>query len=263
MTAIAIVSGAYGTFLHFHDVKTYPKEEIEGWFEPITTKYGIRIAYEIGDDFFSPVETPLLPAGPLRHSKVTPIRHRVLKNYPEILQTAFKKYPVEVIKKYLKTIQLAAEIDDGIVKYGGTIDPFRKIVYLADKGTKSDDLVINNFHHEFSTLLMTSHSFYVNLWTDHNPAGFEYFYDKYDDWTTMEKHRDKVTDFYEKGMVSNYGLTNFSNDFSEYSAMILTYPQKFKTVMNQYPRIRGKFLIWLEFYQKIDPIFTETHLLGG
>ena len=32
--------------------KTYPKEEIEAAFEPITTKYGIEIEYEIGDDFF-------------------------------------------------------------------------------------------------------------------------------------------------------------------------------------------------------------------
>jgi hypothetical protein len=29
-----------------------------------------------------------------------------------------------------------------------------------------------------------------------------------------------------------------------------------------YPRVRGKFKVWLEFYQKIDPIFTEEYLLG-
>jgi hypothetical protein len=44
--------------------------------------------------------------------------------------------------------------------------------------------------------------------------------------------------------------------------MIFTYPEKFKTIMNQYPRVRGKFLVWLDFYQMIDPIFTEAYLLG-
>lgn len=34
--------------------KTFTKEEIDAAFEPITSKYGIKIVYEIGDDFFSP-----------------------------------------------------------------------------------------------------------------------------------------------------------------------------------------------------------------
>lgn len=248
-------------YLRYQD-KSFPQEEIEGWFEPITSKYGTKIVYEIGGDFFSPLENPPVPAGPLRHSKVTSIRHRILKKYPVILQTAFKKYPIDVINKYLKTIQFAGEIDAGFVKYGGAYDPFRKIVYLVDNGAKSDDLMIRTFNHEFSSLLLSSHSFFINPWTDHHPANFEYSADLYDDWTTMEKHRDKITDFYEIGMVTNYGLTDFRNDFSEYSAMILTYPKKFKKIMDQYPRVRGKFLVWLEFYQKIDPIFTEEYLLG-
>lgn len=58
-------------------------------------------------------------------------------------------------------------------------------------------------------------------------------------------------------------MTDFENDFNEYSAMIFTYPEKFKKIMNQYPRVRAKFEIWLDFYQKINPIFTEAYLLGG
>jgi hypothetical protein len=59
-----------------------------------------------------------------------------------------------------------------------------------------------------------------------------------------------------------YGQTDFENDFNEYSGMIFTYPQKFKKIMKQYPRVRGKLKVWLELYQKIDPIFTEKYLLG-
>ncbi len=33
--------------------------------------------------------------------------------------------------------------------------------------------------------------------------------------------------------------------------------------MGSYPRIRAKFLVWLEFYQSIDPIFTEEYLFGN
>jgi hypothetical protein len=248
--------------LYFHT--EYTKEEIKGWFEPITSKYGIKIVYEIGDDFFSPLENPPIPAGPGRNSIVTPIRHRVLARYPDLLQTALKKYPVEVIKKYLNAIQFAGEIEaEGVPSYWGTYDPFRRIIYLVDNGTKNDDQSMGTFHHEFSSLLLKSHSFFINPWTDHNPKNFEYFRDIYDDFETMEKNRDVITDYNEMGMVTNYGLTSFENDFNEYASMIFTYPQKFKKIMNQYPRVRGKFLVWLKFYQRIDPIFTEEYLLGN
>jgi hypothetical protein len=67
---------------------------------------------------------------------------------------------------------------------------------------------------------------------------------------------------YEQGFMDSYGQTEFENDFKEYSAMIFTYPNKFKKIMNQYPRVRGKFLVWLDFYHQIDPIFTEAYLFG-
>ncbi|MGD9367812.1 MAG: hypothetical protein PVH87_19080 [Desulfobacteraceae bacterium] len=47
----------------------------------------------------------------------------------------------------------------------------------------------------------------------------------------------------EKGFMNIYGQTDFENDFNEYSAVIFTYPQMFKKIMNQYPRVRGKFLV--------------------
>jgi hypothetical protein len=86
----------------------------------------------------------------------------------------------------------------------------------------------------------------------------------YDSWKDEKKVRELITDIdcYGEGIVTNYGITSFSNDFSEYSAMIFTYPKKFNKIMDQYPRVRGKFKVWLEFYQKIDPIFTEEYLFG-
>ncbi len=67
---------------------------------------------------------------------------------------------------------------------------------------------------------------------------------------------------YNKGFMNTYAQTTFENDFNEYARIIFINPQEFKKIMNQYPRVRGKFLIWLDFYHKIDPIFTEEYLLG-
>jgi hypothetical protein len=248
----------------WHSFKTFPKEEIDALFEPLTTKYGIKIVYEIGDDFFSPLENPPIPAGPPRYSKVVPIRHRVLLRYPALLEKAFEKYPIEVIKKYLNAIYFVSEIDAAGFKASGTYDPFRRIVYLADDGAKTDAQAMRTFHHEFSSLLLKGLSFLVNPWTDNNPQNFSYLYDTKKDRLQIFNNTSLVgtESDYEKGFMNTYGQTNFENDFNEYSAIIFTYPEKFKEIMNQYPRVLGKFLVWREFYQKIDPIFTEEYLLG-
>ena len=124
---------------------------------------------------------------------------------------------------------------------------------------------MRTFHHEFSSLLLKSHSFWTDPWTIH-PKEFIYLTEKYKCWKTLEKAVDISTagssEDYEKGFMRAYGQTDFENDFNEYSAVIFTYPEKFKKIINQYPRVRGKFLVWLEFYQKIDPIFTEEYFLG-
>lgn len=260
-----LLIGLAKAFLLYSD-KTFSKEEIDRWFMPVTDEYGVRIVYQIEDDFFSPLENPPIPAGPWRGSKVVPINHRILARYPDILLKAMSKYPKDVIQNRLKAIFFSEEINADGFKYGGTYDPFRRIVYLVDNGGQSEKLAISNFHHEFSSLLLYSRSFYLNPWIEQNPRNFSYFSDVYKTWEELYNKIDlsaeaKSEDF-KKGFVSVYGQTNFENDFNEYSAMIFTYPEKFKEIMNRYPRVRAKFLIWLELYQEIDPIFTEKYLLG-
>ncbi len=260
-----MVGSAFGIFLHYYDNRTYTKAQIDRMFEPITARYGIRIVYEVGDDFFSDLFSPFIPAGPARDSKVKPIRHRLLARYPHILQKAFEKYPTYMVKKYLKAVYFAEEIDENGFQYGGSYDPFRRIVYLVNNGRQTDDLAESFFHHEFSSLLLKSHSFFLNPWEAFNPQGFKYLYEIYGNFKSLPSSiviQGKGTDEdYKEGFVADYGRTEFENDFNEYSAMIFTHPEKFKKIMNQYPRVRGKFLVWLEFYQKIDPVFTEAYLL--
>jgi hypothetical protein len=252
-------------YIHFLNSESFTKDQLDRMFEPITSKYGIRIIYQVGDNFFSDLADPIIPAGPAPNSKVTPIRHRVLARYPRILKNALDKYPSDIIKKHLNTIQFAGEIDAGGFKYGGTHDPFRRIIYLVDDGSKNDHEAMSTFHHEMSSLILKKHSFFINPWTDQNPKGFKYLREVYDTWEDLQKKVDISNNYkedYKKGFLNTYSQTNFENDFNEYSAMIFTYPEKFKKIMDQYPRVRGKFLIWLDFYHKIDPIFSEDYLLG-
>ncbi len=242
----------------------FSKLAIEEKFETLTKRYGIRIVYQIGDDFLSNITHPFIAVGPPKDSKIMAIRHRVLLRYPQRLSMAFKKYPEEVIKGYLNAIHFAAYINHNGVSSGGTYDTFRRIVYMVDGGGRKDNDAISTFHHEFSSLLLSRHSFFLNPWFDQNPKDFVYAYESEKNWLEVFNNSslEGTEADYEKGFMNTYGQTEFENDFNEYSAMIFTYPEKFKRIMARYPRVRGKFLVWLKFYQEIDPIFTEEYLLG-
>jgi hypothetical protein len=239
--------------------KTYTKKEIDKLFEPITSKYGIKIVYEIGEDF-----GPILIGGHQTHFNVAkPIAHPVLARYPHLLKKAFEKYPVSVIKEYLNAVYFAKELEYNGTRYGGTYDPFRRIVYLVNNGKKSDELAIGIFHHEFSSILLKRHGFYLNPWLEQNLKNFKYS----NETKSVVKDIYSVSFYgtdtdYNHGFLDAYSRKSFEDDFNEYARMIFTKPQKLKKIMNQYPRVRGKFLLWLDFYHKIDPIFTEEYLLG-
>ncbi len=256
---------AVQSFLIYHN-KTYSKAEIAKLFESVSAKYGIDIVYEIDENFLSSLVNPGIPAGPSRNAKVKPIRHRILSRYPGILLKAFNRYPIKVIQNYLSAVHFAKEIEDNGFQCAGSYDPFKRVVYLVDDGENSEKQSMHTFHHEFSSLLLKRHTLLLNPWFDQNPEGFEYLYklkrsemlETYNSSSLIGTEIDN-----EKGFLNTYAQTNFENDFNEYSAMIFTYPEKFKKIMSQYPRVRGKFQVWLEFYQKIDPIFTEEYLLGN
>lgn len=245
-------------FLVVSCTKTYNPEEIAKMFEPITSRYGIKIGYEIGEEF-----GPILIGGARLHfDKAEPIDHRVLARYPRLLQKTFEKYPDKVIKAYLNAVYFAKELECDGLQYAGTYDPFRRIVYIVNDGKQLDDHSVETFHHEFSSVLLKRHGFFLNPWFDQNPKDFKYLYEIYKNRLDVKITGKGTKSDYEDGFITDYGRTTFENDFNEYAAMIFTHPKKFKKIMNQYPRVRGKFLVWLDFYHKIDPIFTEAYLLG-
>lgn len=242
----------------FSCTRNYTDEEIDKMFKPITSMYGIKIIYEINDNF-----SPMLYTGKrAKLDQLESMDHRVLVHYPRILSQSLKKYPVQVIRKYLDAIYLAKRIDRDGVSYSGTYGYFFWSVYLVDDGWKNEDRSERTFHHEFSSLLLKRHSFLLNPWLKQNPKNFNYLY--YDNTNKLDiriRGKGRKSD-YENGFMTDYGRTSFENDFNEYAAMIFTHPQKFKKIMHQYPRVRGKFLLFLDFYHKIDPIFTEEYLLS-
>ena len=241
--------------------QTYTHEQIERMFAPITSKYGIEIVYEIDETF-----TPIWAGGGGAHAEyciLEPIDRHILARYPKILEEALAKYPVHVIKNYMNAVYFAGKIESSGIPHAGTFDAFRRILYFVDNGSNTAD-GIAIFHHEFSSLLLARHSFLLNDWFDQHPEGFMYRSQLYEEQEDMYAGTSMIgtEEDYANGFINTYSHTNFENDFNEYARMIFTHPEAFKRIMDQYPRVRGKFLVFLDFYQMIDPIFTESYLLG-
>lgn len=241
--------------------KGYSQEEIDRVFEPITAKYGVKIAYKIDSDFL-----PIIIGGARApFDKVEEIESQVLLSYSKILQKAFEKYPESVIRDYLKAIYFSRKMEfKGGFQCAGTYDPYRRIVYLVNDGRQEEKRSISTFHHEFSSILLKNRGLLLNPWYEQNPKDFKYRGDIYEKWENVFDGTSLIgtDEDNKKGFLNSYAQTNFENDFNEYSKQVFTFPDKFKQIMNQYPRVRGKFLVWLKFYQEIDPIFTEEYLLG-
>ena len=262
-----LVGGACYLYSWHVESKVCTADQITRMFEPVTSKYGINIVCEIGPDFLPPTINAGIPTGPGIKSKVVPMEHWVLARYPDIFQAALRKYPIKVINDNLKAIYFAKKIKEEGFRYGGSHDPFRHFIYLANNGRQNDVSSVATFHHEFSSLLLRRHSFLLNPWLDQNPKQFEYLCD--DKTFTFENTGEKNNRLrigtdrdYEKGFMNIYAKTSFENDFNEYAAMIFTYPQKFKKIMNQHPRVRGKFLIFQDFYQKSESATRELYEKG-
>jgi hypothetical protein len=241
--------------------KTYTQEEIDMVFESIVAAYGVKIVYEIGEDFY-----PTTYEGEsVEFDKIEKIDGRVLCNYRTILPKAFEKYPESMIRQYLTAIHFAKIIRHNGLEYAGTYDASRRIIYLANDGKQAEKRSIGTFHHEFSSALLKNGFFFLNLWLNENPEGFKYRLEREERW---EKALDGTSllgteEDYEKGFMNSYGQTDYENDVNEYSKYIFTYPEQFKEIMDHYPRVRAKFLVWLEFYHEIDPIFTEDYFFNG
>jgi hypothetical protein len=242
--------------------RSYTDEQIEQMFEPVTSRYGIRIVYKI-DETFSP-QYPGLGGKHAELDRLEPIEKRVLARYPQILEQALSKYPIHVVKEYLNAVYFAGKFVHMGGEAAGTYDPFRRIIYLIDDGNWTSELM-GTFHHEFSSLFLRRHGMLLNPWLEQHPDGFDYRSELYEDqkeiYAGTSTCHETASD-YENGFMNTYSHTTFENDFNEYAKMIFTHPVKFKQIMDNHPRVRGKFLLFLDFYEMIDPIFTEEYLLG-
>lgn len=233
--------------------------------EELSERYGIVIRYGDTSDFRIP---PKPTAHTFHHMKMK--RTNIHGAYNALLgiKEGLSKYPSELIKNNLSAVFISGEIkSNGIVAGGAVVGSW---IYVA--ADQSNQLIppqtyADTLHHEFSSILMREYRFPTIRWVLANKPGFKYPEDR----KTIIKaaspeSRANPKDariWYDAGFVHDYGMSSIMNDFNTYAELAMGSPKKLKQLTFQFPRIRLKTSLLVEFYGGLAPELKEYfHSVG-
>jgi hypothetical protein len=177
---------------------------------------------------------------------------------------ALKKYPAATLQQELYAVYFLKDMKFYDVGYGGTNST--DALYLTNDGAAmgySDHYLEQTFHHEFSSILYRNHSSFLDevAWLDANIPGFDYN-DPENGVGAIRNNQssqDLDTALCKKGFLTQYSLSGLENDLNTFAQNIFSPSDGFWEIVDTYPRINKKTKLLIDFYHKIDPIFTEEY----
>jgi len=181
-----------------------------------------------------------------------------------VMVKAVNKYPPGALKNELTVVYFLKSMKFYNVGYGGTNST--DALYLTNDGIDNgyNDLYLEQtFHHEYSSILLRNHPAYFNEgeWKKTNIPGFDYNDPENGVGAIRnnESSQDLDTALCKKGFLTQYSLSGMENDINTFAQNIFSPSPGFWEIVDQYPRITRKFKLFVAFYHKIDPLFTENY----
>ncbi|MBE3115034.1 MAG: hypothetical protein IMZ59_05885 [Actinobacteria bacterium] len=181
---------------------------------------------------------------------------------PEELQSSTKRviieateaYPLGFVPQHLTKLYVIGNeikienVNDAIAT---TVD---ETIFLIIGEKNNETLYLPVFHHIFNHVMQNTYKelfdSYYEDWISNNPEGFEYY--GYEPYINDE---DK-SEMYEDGFISSYSMVDYSEDFAEIAGYAFSKDPIFLNSVMNYPRMRQKFELMVDFYNKIDPSIT-------
>jgi hypothetical protein len=169
----------------------------------------------------------------------------------EVTEKSLVKYPEKLLKKDLDKIYFSKSLNFNGAAFGGTND--NRNVYMAY-------LIEGSFHHEFSSILLRN---YPNKF---DKAAWEKIgtlpYNDVNGFEAIKEGRagtDMDENFMQKGYLDQYSTSTMENDLNQFAKAILSGDKKFWEAVDKFPKIKQKFDLFVDFYQKVDPTFTKEY----
>jgi len=179
----------------------------------------------------------------------------------DTLGVACAKYPKQVLDQ-LEVVYILGDMSFEGLTFGATRSARR--LYIATSGLSPSTtpyVVEFRFHGELSSVLAWKHShlFDERGWREANPPGFAYLGSGTaavaSGRTSLSWNADSVTDAF----LCEYSKSSIDNDFDIVVASLFLGRTDLWRVYDRLPAIRTKVDLAIEFYQKLDPRFTESY----
>ncbi|MES2776140.1 MAG: hypothetical protein V4722_18325 [Bacteroidota bacterium] len=182
----------------------------------------------------------------------------------EIMIAALNKYPTEVFKADLNTVYFLKQLSFYDVGYGGTNSTAN--LYLTSNGITNgytDKYVEQTFHHEFSSILLRKHMSLLDTfaWNACASKGFGYN-DPLDGVGAIknnEASQEIDTQLCKEGVLTQYAHSGMENDVNTFAQNLFKPDERFWYAVEAFPLIRKKAKLLIDFYQKLNPMFTENY----
>ena len=181
-----------------------------------------------------------------------------------VIARALNKYSVVSLKKNLQIIYFLKSMKFYDVGYGGTNST--DALYLTNNGAAmgyNDLYMEQTFHHEYSSILYRNYPSFIDeeAWKKANIPGFDYNDPENGVGAIRnnESSQDLDTTLCKKGFLTQYSLSGIENDINTFAQNIFSPSAGFWKIVDQYPRIKNKVKLLIDFYKKIDPLFTNEY----
>ena len=231
------------------------------------------ISWSSGQEIFPPnwLDAPF-------HQTAGPIDPSHKDRGRAIVRRALRKYPASMVATTLAKgrVYILGELKVyRSLQFSGTAS--QKAVYLVvrDKSQGYTDKFIESvFHQEYSTLLMNRYLKHLDLtaWRAVNPEGFAYLgANSWDGVRGKDGGAKAITQTggtkllstdaarLEQGFLVRYSTSSLENDVNGYASALFANDPNFWANVNKHPNVRKKTALAIEFYHRIDPMFTKEY----
>ncbi|CCK82191.1 uncharacterized protein TOL2_C40360 [Desulfobacula toluolica Tol2] len=180
----------------------------------------------------------------------------------EIIKLAIQKYPAYLVRENLTKVYIVHKLSYFGVSTSGTNSHNR--IYIANSGLSkgyTNDFVEKLFHAEFSSILLRNHkSFFTDSsWKRINPVNFRYGKSGVDFVKKGKASERFKNEFLNAGFLNQYATSTLENDFNSVVKRLFMNEKKLWEIARYNKAIGQKILLTLEFYHKLNPIFTRKY----
>lgn len=221
----------------------------------LNEKTGVLIYYKIGEETFPDSwKTDEINAKGISLDTIE------IERSMKIIKNALAKYPRELIKSNLKKIYILKMIEFYGQEFGGTNSS--DAVYITNGGENlgyTNGYIEQTFHHEFSSILLRNYSNLLKReeWISNN--ALPYGDGGVQALKESKDSQDIDTMLNSKGFISQYATSDFENDFNTFAENLFYPSDEFYNAVKNYPKIRQKLDLILEFYFALDNTLTKKY----